>query len=215
MVRLSRIPLVLFLFSGCGGTKGPPPAKADAGPRADAGPAYDAMPQNVCTDIEAMYGDLGEFTGTALLSPADEDLPEGPRKLVMQMPLGKEAEADVLFLEFWETESPFLEQGFVPLSQTLNGDQADLVTCGACSFIAANYTEGALIDFNMAYSGELVINTIDITPDTGSVTGSLTDLKFREVTISEAGQETVENGCRSELVSATFNFTVVSAPPAE
>lgn len=216
MDRLESTLLILIASStACGGTKGPPPGRADAGPTPDAGPSADGMPQNVCTDIESVYGDLGEFTGTAVLSPADEDTPDGPKKLVMQMPLNDDAEPDVLFLEFWETEEPFLSQGFVALSQTLNGDQADLVTCGACSFIAANYVDGGLIDFNMAYAGELVIDAIDATPGTGSVSGSLTGLKFREVTISPAGQETVEGGCRSELASASFSFSVEEAPAAK
>jgi hypothetical protein len=170
------------------------------------------MPQNVCTDIEAMYGDLGELTGVALIGPANPDETDGPKKLVLQMPLNEDAEPDVLFLEFWETEEPFLSQGFVPLTQTLNGDQADLITCGVCSFIAANFVDASDIDFNAAYAGDVVIETIDVTPDTGSVTGTLTGIKFRAVTLDEAGQETVEDGCRSELEAVRFNFTVAAEP---
>ncbi len=214
MDRFGNSALVALLFAACGGTTGPPPPKADAGPRSDAdvGPVADAMPQNVCTDIEAMYADLGEVTGIALIGPVDEDMPDGPKRLVATIPLNADAEPDVLFLEFWETEEPFLSQGFVPLSQTLNGDQADLITCGACAFIAADYEEGEPIAFNMAYGGELVIDGIDVTPETGSVTGTLADVKFRAVTVDEAGQETVEDGCRSELEAVQFNFTVEAAP---
>ena len=84
--------------------------------------------------------------GVALIGPANPDETDGPKKLVLQMPLNEDAEPDVLFLEFWETEEPFLSQGFVPLTQTLNGNQADLITCGVCSFIAANFVDASNID---------------------------------------------------------------------
>lgn len=211
MDRLNYPALAALLFAACGGTTGPPPPRADAGPRPDAVPVADAGPQNVCTDIEAVYGDLGELTGVALIGPADEEDPEGPQKLEIRLPLNEDAEPDILFVEFWETEEPFLSQGFVPLTQALTGDQADLITCGACAFIAANYVEENDIDFNMAFAGDLVIETIDVTPDTGSVTGTLTDVKFRAVTVDGAGQETIEDGCRSELEAVRFNFTVEAA----
>lgn len=210
MGKSIAIALASISLLACGGDKSESmPDAAIAPPSTDAAPAPDAMPQNLCTEILAMYGDLGEVTGVAKIAPIDSDEPDGPRVLTIEMPLNQDAEADVLFLEFWETEEPFLSQGLVPLTQDFGGDQADLVTCGACAFIAANYSEGSLIDFNMSYAGELVIETIDATPGTGSVTGTLSGLKLREVTLSKAGQETVEDGCRSELEAVRFNFSVV------
>ncbi len=201
--------LAVLLFAACGGTTGPPPPKADAGPRPDAQPLPDAM--SACTEIEAMYADLGELTGTATLLPVDEKEPDGPKVLSIEMPLNEDAEPDVLFLELWETEDPFLSQGLVPLTQSLGGDQADLITCGACAFIAANFSDPQEIDYNMAFAGELVIESIDTTPGTGSVVGTLSDVRFREVTVSEAGQETVEDGCRSELEAVRFSFAMAAA----
>lgn len=210
MGKYKILPALFLLAGACGGTSGPPPAKADAG---EVPNVADAMPMNVCTDIEAQYADLGELTGTATLTPIDEKAPDGPQTLSIAMPLGEEAEPDVLFLELWGDTPPFEDAGFIPLTQELNGNHADLVLCGACVFIAANYTEGALIDFNMASGGELVIDTIDVTPGTGSLTGSLSDLRFREVTVSEAGQEVVEDGCRSQVEGVRFNFTMAETPP--
>lgn len=203
---------IALLACGSGDKDESVPDAAGLPQNVDAAPVADAMPQNVCTDILAMYGNLGEVTGVARVAPIDSDEPDGPRVLTIEMPLNQDAEADVLFLEFWETEEPFLSQGLVPLTQSLGGDQADLVTCGACAYIAANYSEGSLIDFNMAYAGELEIEAIDVTPLAGSVTGTLSGLKFRQVTVSKAGQETVEDGCRSELEAIRFNFRVVTDP---
>lgn len=208
MAKRKAIGLGLPLWlAACGGTSGSPPPRPDA---AETPPQPDAMEQNFCTAIEAAYGDLGEQTGTALLRPADEDMPDGLQVLALQMPLNEEPSPDVLFLELWQGDPPFVD-GFAPASLTLNGDQADLVLCGACAFIAADYT-GGLIDFNMAYTGELVLDAVDATPDTGQVVGSLSGIKFHEVTIDQAGQHVVEEGCKSELDKISFDFGVAQTP---
>jgi len=170
------------------------------------------MPQNVCTAIEALYADQGTITGTATLAPTDDTNPTGPQTLSIAMPLNTDAEPDVLFLELWGDSAPF-QQGFVPVTQSLGGDQSDLVLCGACTYIAADYVEGGLIDFNMAYSGELVIDAVDPTPGTGSIQGSLTGVKLHEVTVSEAGQMVVAGGCKSEIEAVAFDFSIAATAP--
>ncbi len=196
--------LALVVFTACGGTTGPPPPKADSGPTPDALPSADARPANLCTEIETSYGDLDTLVGTAHYAPADEDEPDGPQVLTVVIPLNEDPTPDVLFIEMWETEEPFLSQGFTPLTASLGGDQADLITCGACVFIAENYSEGEAIAHNMAYGGEFVLTAIPDGKGAMTVEGSLSDVTMRAVTVSDAGQETVEDGCRSEITALQF-----------
>jgi hypothetical protein len=168
---------------------------------------------NVCTLIEKSYGDLGAVTGTAFVAPADEDRPMAEQKLTLQIPLNQDAKPDILFIELWEDAEPFIDSGFMPITLTLNGDQADVLSCGACVYIAADFESVNNINFNMTYTGELVLEVVDATPGSGQVKGSLTDIMLREVTTSAEGQEPVENGCRSELAGVQFDFSVVTDPP--
>jgi hypothetical protein len=196
-----------LLLPACGDDGGDGSADPDAA--VDMTP--DAGPQSTCTVIEASYPDLGMVTGTAQLRPTDPDTPDGPKVLSVQIPLNEDATPDVLFLELWGDTPPF-DQGFAPTTQNLNMDNADLVICAACTFIAADFTDPNMIDFNMAYSGSLVIDTVDTTLGTGSITGSLTGVRFQEVTIDAAGQKPVVDGCRSMLEGVQFDFAMPAAP---
>lgn len=200
--------LSIFALAACGDDGGSPPADPDGAPIVEA----DAAPQNFCTVIEASYPDLGAVTGTATLRPVDEDFPDGDQVVSVQIPLNQESPPDVLFLEIWEDVSPF-DSGTAPFMVNLIGDNADLVLCGACTFIAADFTDPNMIDFNMAYSGQLALSALDSTPGTGKVTGSLTNLKMHEVSISEAGQSVTANGCKSTLEGVSFDFDVAAPPP--
>ncbi len=178
---------------------------------ADVTPKADATPQRVCTLIESSYPDLGAVTGTATLNLDDPEDPTSGQYLLLQFPLNTEAPPDVLFVELWLETAPF-DEGAVPYTISLVGDQADLVLCGACTYIAADFTDRNNIDFNMAYSGELLLSALDATPGTGKVTGSLSNIELHDVTISEAGQVTVPDGCLSTIDGVTFDFDVGPAP---
>jgi hypothetical protein len=65
----------------------------------------------------------------------------------------------------------------------------------------------------MAYSGELVLTALDSTPGTGSVVGTLSNVKLHEVTIDATnGQQIVADGCRSTVEKVAFTFDVAAAP---
>lgn len=196
------------MLLACGGTTGSPPPLPDA----DLTDPPDAMPGNLCPNLESSYGELGAFTGEAVLAPTNPDIPDGQKYLSMQMPLNEDAPPDVFFLELWGDSPPF-EDGFVPVTLALNGDQSDLILCGACAYIAPDHEEDAFIDFHLAYSGELELTAVDPTPDTGVVQGTLRNVKMHHVFLDENNeQQTTPDGCKTELAELSFDFTVVAAP---
>ena len=200
--------LSMLAVAGCGDDDGgTTPAEPDATPIVEP----DAAPQNVCTLIEASYPDLGSVTGTATLRPQDEDAPDGLQVVTVQIPLNEESPPDVLFIEMWEDTRPY-DSGPAPYMVNLIGDNADLVLCTTCAFIAADFNNPELIDFNMAYSGQLALSAMDSTPGTGKVTGTLTNVKMHDVDYTEAGQIVVEDGCKSTLENVSFDFDVAALP---
>jgi hypothetical protein len=199
--------LSLLALAACGDDGGSTPAEPDGAPIV----TPDAAPLNFCTAIEASYPDIGAVTGTATLRPVNEDLPDGIQAVILQIPLNEESPPDVLFVEIWEDSAPF-DSGTAPYMVNLIGDNADLVLCAACTYIAADFTDPMMIDFNMAYSGQLALSVLDSTPGTGKVTGTLTNVKMHEVTISVAGQSVVTDGCKSTLEKVSFDFDVAASP---
>ncbi len=198
--------LALLALFACGDDGG---GGADAAPDTPDASAADAMPQNLCTLIETSYPDQGMLTGTAMVELIDTDFPNDGNVYRVEMPLNEENPADVLILEVWEDGPPF-DTGSAPFSVSLIADNADIITCSACAFIAADYTGPAMINFNVAYSGQLELSALDPTPGTGKVTGSLSNLKLHEVTVSQAGQEVVAGGCKSTLEKVQFDFSVAA-----
>ncbi len=173
----------------------------------------DATPQPVCTLIEESYADLGMMTGTATVKPIDADLPDGDKVFRLEFPLNQDTEPDLLILELYGDSPPY-DSGPAPYSATLIADNSDLFRCGTCAYIAADFTTPQMINFNMAYSGQLELSVLDPTSSTGKVTGSLSNLKLHEVIVTPAGdQETVAGGCKSTLEKVQFDFDVVVATP--
>ena len=199
-IHILALPFVM-LVAACGDDGGGVSAP-DAG-------LEDAMPQNLCTLIEASYPDLGLVTGTAVVKPIDEDRPDAEKVYTLQIPLNQESPPDVLFVEIYQDSPPF-DSGTAPYSVNLIADNSDLVTCGACTYIAADFSDPKMIKFNMAYSGQLDISVLDATPGTGKVTGSLSNVKLHEVTFGPSGQDVVPDGCRSTIEGVQFDFDVAA-----
>ncbi len=172
----------------------------------------DAEP-NYCTLLESSYGDLGALPGSAEIGPQDSDTPLGPRLIRLRIPLNQDASPDVLAIELWENEGVFLD-GYSAKTVVLSANQADLIECSACVFIAADFVEGQRTNFNITYSGQLIIDAIDPVPDTGRIQGSLTNLKLHAVTVDEAGQMVTEMGCKTTLEGITFDYPMTLAPVA-
>ncbi len=205
---VTSVALATCMAAACGGGDDDA-GDADAGAEAADAAAPDAV-GSTCVDLEARYGDLGSVTGVAVLRPVDELVPDGAKYLSLEISLNQDAEPDVLFIELWDGDAPF-GAGFAPGGYTLSGDQADLIQCGACVFIAANRVAGQPLDFHMASSGMLTLDTIDASPTTGRVAGSLSGLNLRQVTVDQSGQTTVPSGCRPTLDALAFDFTVAAA----
>jgi hypothetical protein len=203
MVKTTAIAfLSLLAMAACsdeGGTVLPP----------DAGfvPMADAAPTRVCTLIESSYPDLGAVTGTATFTLDDVTDPTSEQYLELQIPLNTDAEPDILFFEVWFTQPPF-DEGAAPYTISILGDQTDVIDCSACTFVAADFTDRNSVNFNFAYTGEIVLTALDLTPDTGKVTGSLSNVLLHEISFSADGQETVPDGCLSSIEAVTFDFDV-------
>ncbi len=205
----NRAALACLGLLACGGTTGSPPDDPDGG----ANEPDATVEVNTCTNLEPSYGNLGAFTGDAILAPINPDIPAGATFLTLPMAINEDVPPDVFFLELYGDSPPF-EGGFVPVTLTLNGDQSDLILCGACAYLAPDHEDGANIDFHMAYTGELELTAVDPTPDTGVVQGVLRNLKLHQVVLNEGGvQQTVADGCKTEIAELSFDFGVVAAPP--
>jgi len=213
MNRLIPVLLALaFPLAACGGDDGdgsPDSPDASVNDPADAaGP--DADPASFCTNLAPSYGALGALTGTAEVAPLDDKDPNGPKVLTLKMAVNADATPDVLFAELYEGEPPF-EGGFAPGTYTISGLQADVIACSVCVYLAADFMMGQPIDFHMASSGSVEITSVDPTPDTGSIAGTLTGLSLRQVTVSQQGQMVVPMGCRTSIDSVSFDLQVTAA----
>ena len=128
------------------------------------------------------------------------------------MPINNDATPDTMFLELYENEEPFLG-GIATGTFTISGKQTDLILCTVCAYLAGDYVDDLTINFHMASSGTLDITTVDTTPGTGSIEGSLTNLALREVTVNTMGQQPVVNACRTTIASLSFNLPIVAESP--
>jgi hypothetical protein len=97
-----------------------------------------------------------------------------------------------------------------PETIPLTGNQLQFSTCGGCVIVVANCTTCTLSSDTfdgtpyMATAGTLTIN--DVNP---SITGTLTNATFGEVTIDNNGVTTpVPGGCTTAITSASFNVAV-------
>jgi hypothetical protein len=204
----------VMLGAGCGGGGGGDEGAADASAPdatvelADAG-TPDAKP-NYCTLLEPNYPDLGAFTGNAVIQPAVETEPNGLQYISFEIPINTDAKPDVLFIELWEDTTPFIPD-YKTGTFSLIEDNGDIIACGACVFIAADREAGQPLEFHMAVEGSITIDSIDKTPGTGKVTGSLSNVRLREITVDQQGQHLVDMGCETNIGSATFDVSVQAA----
>lgn len=188
---------------GCGDDGGQ--ATADASLPVDAPLPVDAAPN--CPLLEGFYPDLGSVSGTAIVRPTDDLDPTGPQYLTLEIPLNEDTNPDVLFIEVWGDAAPH-DMGYLTGTFALVQDNADLFECGNCVYIAADRQVGQPLNFHMASSGTITIDTIDDTPGTGSFSGSLSNVVMREVTVTSNGQVVVEGGCRTRLEAVAFSAGV-------
>ena len=164
---------------------------------------------NHCELLEESYGDLGAPTASAALRAADEDEPDGPKVLSIEVPLNADAAPDVVIIELYDEEGPF-QGGYQPGMYSLLGRQADLFECSTCVYIAADRVDGGDRNFHMASSGTLTLESIDATPGTGTVSGSLASVAFRTVTIDGSGQVDTPMGCRTSIEALSFTASVAA-----
>jgi hypothetical protein len=200
--------LAIASLTACGDDGG-----SSATPDARVVDPIDAEPAAVCTSIADSYGDLGSVTGTATLAPIDDQDPTGPQSLRMVIGLNEDPMPDQLVVELWEDTPPFDQSGLAPRTVQILGLQTDLIACGACVYIAGDVEDPTHLDFHMASKGTLSIDALDPTVDTGTISGSITDLEVRQVTIDADGQKNVVGGCKSTVDSVSFDFDIAAPPP--
>ena len=208
---MTRTPLLFaiataFTMAACGDDGGDVGSDPDAAPEID---PIDATPPPVCEDLPVSFGELGELAGSALIEPIDELEPDGPRRLALEFDLDQADPPDKLFVELWEDVAPFDDTGFEARTIGLNGLHSDLITCGACVFVAADVSDPAQLDFHMARGGSLDIDTLTLTGENDRIEGSIQDLEVRQVEVSADGQSEVVGGCVSEITSMSFALDVL------
>ncbi len=168
-----------------------------------------------CT-VEAAYPDLGALTGgNAVVRPQDAAVPDGPQYLTIAVSLGGSGIIDALFLELWDGYGPFAAGGIVPGTYTIAGPDTNLNDCGACVWMAGDLDMGAgtIAQSFMASGGTITLTTVDPTPNTGRLTGSLSNVTLRQVSFEDGTgvQSDVAGGCTTSVAGMSFDATVVAA----
>jgi len=165
-----------------------------------------------CT-VDSSYPDLGALSGgNAVISPQDAAQANGPQVLSIGVTLGGTDVIDAIFINLWDGYGVFTN-GIVPGTYTIAGAETSLADCGACVVMVGdlNQTANTFGQQLMANGGTLTITSIDPTPGTGSLVGSLSNITFREVQVDANNVENdVPNGCTSSIAGASFDLPVVA-----
>jgi hypothetical protein len=165
-------------------------------------PAPDDSAGGSCSALAGSYPDLGTLKGTAVM--ADED----GLALKLRFALNDDPQPDVLFIELYADAAPFAA-GLAPAEVSLSGDQADIYTCTACVYISADHHGDQDISYHAASKGTFTLSEYDVTPGSGRVAGSLSEVSLREVEPREEhGQVEVPDGCKTSIQAAAFQFEV-------
>ena len=137
--------------------------------------------------VPASWGDVGAKTGTAGNMggvSATFTLDAGPPR-------------DTFFLKMVTGKGVF-SGGIAPGTYTISGVDADYNNCGLCVHIIADIVAGSgPSKFYFANTG-----TVTLTSTTPPISGSASNLTFREVDLSTGAP--VQNGCASAMAAISF-----------
>lgn len=212
MKNLSFVLVGVFSMSlGCtvsgDGSGGPDPDPDPVGP--DAG--TDPVPTGCA--LADSYGDLGASMGGAAVLGDQQDMP-GSSVLTLGGALNQDAAPDVFQMQLWEGYGVFTG-GFVTGTFDLTGAEANILDCGACVTLLGdvNTQTGQAVLGLVANGGTLTITAVDKTPTTGRVTGSISNVTLREISVDGTPpvQSEVTGGCTSSIGTLSFDVPVMAA----
>jgi hypothetical protein len=166
----------------------------------------------------ADYGDAGEVIvnegGGAVLGDINGAT---VIQLLVSFSPPEVATPNVLMLQFFEQQGVFAG-GYQIGEYALDGAETDLATCGVCArfFGGLDFVALTAQEEYLASAGVVSLQAISATPDIGRVTGSMTDMVFRQVQIDPQTGATIDvpGGCTSKVGQMTFDVPVVALPPA-
>lgn len=207
-----RLLLVVSLAAAAGGCGGDDDGGTDGGTAADAAFDYADAETVVCSEFAALdLGVLDPIPAASAVQSANPMPPEGnPDAKVIDL-TGTAAngqQPDLISIELWDGLGAFAGGDAATGTFTISGDDTKFVTCGICMYIHADATvaEGTVLDSRKDYvatGGSITIDSI-----AGNLTGSVTDLTFTELDLSDPQGGPLEGGCQTAVPSATFDVAI-------
>jgi hypothetical protein len=218
-------PLALSVLTlvACGGGGGDDGTSAD--PIDAAGAAVDARATDAgstttidaaptpCT-APASFGDVGALQAEAFFIPdVDQGTDDGANDdlLVMFAPLETGAMPDAIQLQLFAGYGAFAGGAIRTGTFQLTGPELDLFECGICAGVMTDTTADGYADDYLPTGGTLELTAIG-TAVGQPLTGRLTNLAFRRMTVAEDGTTTPDGDCATMVTSATFTATLAADP---
>jgi hypothetical protein len=177
-----------------------PCSGSDKGDDPDGDGDGDGDPDSANCGLSAGLGDLYSGVGAAATGTT------GYASLVKV--LDESATPDLLSFSMVDGYGAFAD-GLVPGLYHIAGDDT-AASCGLCVYISVDVQEdGSAANYLLADSGTLTLATIDPTPGTGQVAGTLSNVHMREVAFDEAGNLIdVADGCATDIDTWSFDVGV-------
>jgi hypothetical protein len=170
-----------------------------------------------CT-ATASFGDKGALTGQAFFAsesgdPPDDGAKDDVNEFVAPLETGEPFDGiDVLLYAGYGVFKPSAANpnGVIqPGTYTISGEELTFDTCGVCVFLVTDITQAGYADDYMAMSGTVEV-TGAATAVGQTVSGRLTNITFRHVTVGDGGVTTdVNDGCSSQLENATYTASAM------
>lgn len=192
--------LALFASTACGGDDisltpdAPPVVRTDAAPS--------------CTVLTGGYGDVGTLnTGDATVGPQMQTPTQD--FILFSATVNQDAQPDGIIFSFWEGfgafPSDFATPSY-PLVVPIAGDETAFATCGTCVEFVGDVVNGAGTQSFMAQSGSITVTSLDPTPGTGRIVGSITDITFAHV--DDDGM-VINDNCSTSVAAMAFDLPIV------
>jgi hypothetical protein len=189
---------VQFALTGCGG--------GDDGGGADAGPADSSLSCPVERSLGAIATLESAVAGQQDQNLADQaqDPPPDPQTFYI---IGGIGGMDAVELVLWDGYGVFSgateeEKRVASGTYEVTGDETAIVTCGVCFFLYGNYDTVAMTveKTYLAVSGSVTVDE----PIGPNLSGSGTDLVFREIDDQSQIGGTLDGGCEVRVPSIQF-----------
>lgn len=203
-MKLSVLAPVAFSLglAACGGSDDDGPVVV--GP--DAASSIDAAPV-ACTVSTNSFGNKGAITPSLCVQdPGQDTMSASDDVIIMRAPLEAGSPFDELELDLFAGFGAF-SNGFVTGTFPITGDELNWSTCGLCVFVNTNRTDPMTYEDDYLATG----GTVTITAINGTLTGSVSNLTFEHVTLSQEGSTPAGDSCTTAVAGATFTAPIMPA----